>query len=370
MEQYRCYQRFIYLNDADNINIEPNKPEPQPINLPNLQVQDWKVSYDPKPGGEGQMQYDIINTGIGTASKGFNVTLMLSKDTTINSNDIYVVYDRIPYDLNTGKSVYRDQNNAISFRFPEYLQAGIYYMGIWVDDLNMVQESNENDNFSFGERKITITNQLPDLRIETWYAEWDDFSGNGTLEYTVANRGATSSNGGWWIGLLLSQNESVNSANILFAEQINFQLSVGDRVSNQSSFNLFTDVYNRQISAGTYDMYVWADYVDDVQESSEYNNYSFSNELIILSYNYGSGNMSIQSNSTNKKKAYNGKPLPKNVTALKMQIMDMPDGTRSIQFLGDASAEKPIFDKQIHSGNQVIFPISDRMPMPNIKRLQ
>jgi len=188
------------LKDADNINVNPT-PTPAPSNnLPNLQVQDWEVSYDPKPGGEGQMQYSVINTGVGSVSDGFNVTLMLSKNMTISSNDIYVVYEHISSalidaDLATGDSVYRDQDNTIGFRFPDYVQAGTYYMGVWVDDLNMVEESNENDNFSFGERRVDIANNLPDLRVENWYAEWDDYSGNGTLEYAITNEGASYSDG-------------------------------------------------------------------------------------------------------------------------------------------------------------------------------
>jgi hypothetical protein len=360
------------LKDADNIGPNPT-PNPTPgNNLPNLQVQDWSATYDPKPGGEGELQYRIINTGEGTAPQGFNVTLMLSKDTVINSNDIYVVYEPIPFELATGESVYRDQTNLISFNFPAYIQAGVYYMAMWVDDLNTVRESNENDNFSSGEETVTIANQLSDLRIESWYAEWDDFSGNGTLEYTVRNGGSGSAPSGWWIGFFLTQNEVVAQNNyLLFAEQINFGLIANDEISGQGNFNLFTDVFGNQIVAGTYDMYVWVDYSGEVNESNESNNYSFGNSLITLGYGLGSSNLSILSHSpTNSKIAYNGKPLPKKVTPLKMQIMDKPDGTRQIQFLGDAATDKPIFDKQNHANNQVIFPLSQSIPMPNLtKRL-
>jgi len=154
----------FYLEDADNTGSITPTPPPTPAgNLPNLEVEDWTLSYDPQPGGEGELQYNIINTGNAVASAGVDVNLMLSKDSTISSNDTYVVYESIPFEIEVGGRALRNQDNPILFNFPENLSSGVYYIAVWVDDLNVVAEFNEEDNFSLGERTVAIEDTLPDL---------------------------------------------------------------------------------------------------------------------------------------------------------------------------------------------------------------
>jgi C1A family cysteine protease len=363
----------FYLKDADNTGvIEPNPtPTPPPSqNLPNLQVESWTASYDERPGGSGELQYSVINTGtVGVVANTVDVNLMLSADVEVSSNDIYVVYETVPLDIGPGGSVYRDQNNAISFYFPSYISAGTYYMGVWVDDLNRVQESNEDDNFAPGELTINIKDTLPDLVVRTWYAEWDEYSGYGALEYEVANEGVSATTlVDWDINLVLSSDEIIGNGDewILFYEPGNYVLQPGESVyrdaETQAYFQLYTDVLGYSIPAGIYYMALWVDGQQREQESDEYNNYSLGNELAFIGGNNEWASFSSL-RSTQHHESYNGKPLPKNVMLRKVQLLDTPDGKRHLRLL-EETLEYPMFDKQQRSANQVVFPTVQRTLLP------
>src|SRR5262245_12034094 len=121
------------LEDADNTTPpgpeDPTVPPPTGA-LPNLQVVSWSASYDPRPRGEGQLLYQVANTDQGVAPAGADVNLMLSRDQIISPDDVYMVYEDIPFDLPSGTSVFRDASNPIAFTFPDTLEPGNYYMAV------------------------------------------------------------------------------------------------------------------------------------------------------------------------------------------------------------------------------------------------
>lgn len=188
------------LEDAENTTppapVDPTQPRPTSA-MPNLQVQSWHAQYDPRPGGTGTLEYSVVNAGTGIAQAGADVNLILSLNSTISSSDIYVVWETIPFDLEPGTQIFRDTSNQLHFSFPENLQPGTYYMAVWVDDLNVVAESNENDNVSLGSAQVAIENTLPDLVVRNWYAQWDGL-GNGLLQYGVVNQGNSTATSTTW----------------------------------------------------------------------------------------------------------------------------------------------------------------------------
>ena len=355
----------FYLEDADNTGSIIPPPPPPVGDLPNLQVETWSLSYDSQPGGEGQLQYNVINTGTAVASAGVDINLMLSRDSTISSNDTYVVYETIPFEIGVGRGAMRDENNPISFNFPENLDSGVYYMAVWVDDLNVVAESNEDDNFSLGKSTVAIEDTLPDLVVRRWYAEWDG-AGNGLLEYEVGNEGISPTTvTDWDINLVLSPDENIGNGNeqYLFYEKGNSIMEPGSFTyrdeTNQAFFNLHQDAFGNTIPNGTYYMALWLDDADREQESDESNNYSLGGDLVVV------GSHSL-SNSSKVKSAYNGKPLPspKKVSLHKVFITNTADGKRSFSLLENLEKEgEKVYAKQLRSGNQVIFP-SNSIPMP------
>ncbi len=360
------------LRDQDNTGSPNQNPIPTPNptdgDLPNLQVETWSASYDERLGGSGSLEYSIINTGMGTVpANAVDVNLMLSTDADLSSNDIYVVYETIPLDIGPGESVYRDQENNIPFYFPDNIPTGIYYMGVWVDDLNRVPESNEYDNISFGEQMVNIQGDLPDLVVNSWYTEWDD-SGTGSLEYEISNQGLRATTvTDWDINLVLSEDDIIGNGNekFIFYESSDYILQPEESVyrdtQSAATFQVYQDVSGDPIPEGIYYMALWVDDLNREQESNEYNNYSLGAELVVV----GEDPFASFFRSSEKHENYNGKPLPNKVKLQKVELSTGSNGQRRVRFLAaDEKAGNMTFDKQQSSVNQVIFPTARRLALP------
>lgn len=380
------------LVDAENgdttVSEDPTEPVTDASTLPNLTVESWNASYDPRPRGAGTLTYSIINNGSATANAGADVNLMLSKNAEISSNDYYVIYETIPYNLAPGGSVYRDQNNTISFQFPDQLPTGTYYMALWVDDLDKVEESNEDDNVSLSSSQVTISNSLPDLNVNTWYADWES-NGYGTLTYEVINSGgSTTTNTNWYVNLILDPDQVVGNGNeiFLFYETATYYLAPGEYIyrdgRNAAYFNLYRDYWGQSVPSGTYYMALWVDDQNAVEESNEMNNGSYSwNTVSItgtsLSANNIAANSLMAAPESDKGnhlsgKAYNGKKLPPaSVTQRRVQISRTPSGGMTMRFLGQEElteqkhgAQEILPAKTVSAGSSVISPVTKRMSMP------
>lgn len=372
------------LEDAENgHDLDPGQPsEPPPSgDLPNLQVESWSASYDPKPRGSGTLEWSVINTGSGVVESGVKVKLVLSTNLQITSNDIVVVYDEIPFQMASGGGAQRSEadNNRIPFYFQDNVKPGTYYMALWVDDLDEVVETNETDNVSLQEGQTTILNTNPDLVVKSWYAEWN-FFGDGALEYEVANDGAaTAARSDWDISLVLSPDEFIGNGNeiFLFYEDATFSLDPGGSVfrrqHNTAPFNLYTTAFGGAVPAGVYFMALWVDDLNQVDESNELNNSSFSTGTVSIGL---AGSQSIKAQASLSTDAvagrsYNGKVLPSpSKLVRKVKISSTPDGGRRLQFLDtDSMLPEPgaatrVFSKVARASNGVIFPVTQRTSMP------
>ena len=370
-------QQAYAAEDAENsVNPQPVDPTPPPVNLPNLRITSWNATYDNRPGGAGQLQWRVGNTGTAPAPAGAYVNLMLSDNPTITSSDIFVVYEQIPFTLDPGESAFRSADNAISFRFPDTLMPGTYYMALWVDDLNTVQESNEDDNISSANGLVAIVNDLPDLLIESWYAEWDN-SGNGFFTYKVVNQGQTSAAAGWDINLVISPDEVLGNGNdkFLFYEDIPFVLAAGDNVYRDQGKPAFFNL--RGVPAGTYYMAAWADDLNEVAEANERNNISWGWGTI--SIGFGAELQATKEDLDIGLRRFNGKEIPEDLILRKITISTTPDGDRQIQFLDKGQSVRarsstdlpstgvqtePLLLKVVGSRDIGVFPSAKQYPMP------
>ena len=409
------------LQDSENGRAPPpNVPDrPALEDLPNLQVANWSAQYDPRPGGNGSWQWTVVNTGTATAPRGADVNLILSRDQFLDSSDWWVRYEEIPFDLAPGGLAVRDETNPRLFTFPQTLPAGTYYMAVWVDDLQEVRESNENDNVSGSNGLVEIAApDLPDLAINYWWASWNN-DGNGVLEYEVVNNGTAPTRGiDWDINLILSEYEDPEEGEYwyLFYESPLGILYPGEKEwrneNDPAPFNLFQDYFGNPVPAGTYYLSLWVDDLDQEQESNEVNNLSVGNQFISIrrasfskehaakpsqggsatsdasSVTNMPGTTSVLLNQggdaeTKASSAFNGRRLPAGIAMRKVEILDNPDGTRSMVFSGDAaqssakSSRRPIkplrhgqaeapsrYEKVIRAADQVVFPRGEVKHMP------
>jgi len=375
------------LEDAENSITPPPGPDtidPPSDDLPNLQVQSWWATYDPVPRGEGQLEYSIINSGVGDAPNGANVCLMLSSNTNILSLDTYVICEDIPFDLPPGWQVYRDESNTIPFKFPDQVEPGTYYMALWVDDMDVVVESNEDDNLLFQSGQTVITNNKPDLVINTWYASWNSYSGQGSLTYEVANDGNSAAPADeWYVTLVLSDSINVSNGEVidLFWEKAISALDPGNIIYrndfNPAFFNLFTDYYGTPIPNGIYYMSLWVDDLNAIDESNELNNVSTSWGSISVFSGYSHNALSAQeidiAPEKSKNVAYNGKRLlHHDFEPLKVSVSEDSEGRKVFRILNEqeqgqrfGEENNHVFPKEAKSLDSVLFPIEGRIPIPN-----
>lgn len=355
----------LYLEDADNnLSVTPI-PQPTPQNdVPNLQVESWSARYNASPNGEGELQYIVKNTGKATAKMGADVNLMLSTDTEISSNDTYVVYETIPFELAPGETAYRDETNTILFNFPSDLESGTYYMAVWVNGLNVVEESDYDDNVSPASKMVTIDNSAADLIIKNWYTEWDE-NGDGTLEYNIINDGGRATTvTDWDINLVLSNDDVIGNGDewVIFSERSPHLLEPGGYIyrdqNSQAKFNLYRDIDGQRVGTGSYYMGLWIDSDNRQPEADDSNNYSVGNNLVTVSTM-----RRLSTDPPQPKESYNGKPLPNKVTWRKVKVIQQASGYR-LEMLNDTT--QPLFDKEVHSADTVIFPTVKQTPMPRV----
>ena len=388
--QTTVLKQAYVLQDMENTITPPPDPvtPPTPSELPNLEVTDWSADYDAMPRGSGSLQWTVTNTGTATAPAGANVALVLSSDTNFTSNDTYVVYEQIPFDLEPGANAYRDANNAIDFNFPDTLEPGEYYIALWVDDTNNVVESNEDDNISPGDGPVDIVNTLPDMEVLDWYTVWD-VAGDGLLIYDLVNNGASSAPNGWLITLTLSPNDVIGDGDeiFLFGERARVPLEPGDTLyrddSTPASYSLYFDFFGNRVPTGIYYLALWLDPDNSLAESNEINNASLSWGTVGIGGGFGSSaatsearaQSSLQTSAMNGGEAYNGKILPDRHSSMrKVRISTTPQGGRRIEFLdkGPVAATAPrVKAVQAHrraklarARQHVIFPVTTMKPMP------
>lgn len=363
------------LKDAVNSGSAPQPIQPpKDDTLPNLEVIDWSASYTPRAGGEGLLQWVVANTGASTAPAGADINLVLSRDKTIDPSDILVVYEELALDLAPATQGFRNETNPLPFTFPLDLPAGEYYMAVWVDDLDEVEESDERDNLSFSENAISFAGaQLPDLVIESWWGRWNSASGEGVLEYSVANTGNAALNStDWDINLVLSTGTDVEEtfAYYLFFEKADFALAPQQAIvrneANRATFNMYESQLGNRVAPGDYYISLWVDDTQQIRESREYNNLSTDNALVTIS----SGARTLRQASVNHR--YNGKQVPTDASLLGKITIAAGNNSGSQQTVSvELSARsKPeaingvAFEKVIRAANPKIFPISESIAMP------
>ncbi|MBK8970886.1 MAG: hypothetical protein IPM37_05785 [Hahellaceae bacterium] len=382
----------LVLTDGVNADgVTPPVPTPPPQrDLPNLKVVDWDVSYDPKAGGAGSWNWEVVNAGTRRAPAGADVNLMLSVDQKMDPSDWYVVYEEIADPLAPGESARRDSANPMTFTLPERLTSGSYYMAVWVDDLQEIEESDETDNSSFAEAPVEISESpLPDLAIEYWWANWDA-TGAGTLEYTVTNLGSgTTRRADWDINLVLSLTETPREERtyLLFYEQADTLLASGQSITRdenrQGRFSLMQTQDGEPVEPGTYYLSLWIDDEALEQEDNEVNNLSIGNQQPRIdesgvtpaaSSEASAGRSATRAPSSLRFSSFNGKRLPsKPQWVRRVNVVEGRDGIRRVIMADDAevqrtpsiqSVPRKVYSKRIGASDPVVFPRTQTVLMP------
>ena len=394
------------VDGANEYITRPDPPRPprcgQGEARPNLVPNSWSARYNAQPGGTGALQYRVSNTGRATAPAGVNVNLILSTDRIADSSDHWVTWEEIPFELRPGFSAVRDADNPLSFRFHDLTPAGRYHMALWVDDVNEVRECDETDNVSLGRDRAEFRVNLPDIAVESWWVRWGIGvePRYGHLHYRIVNKGTTSiASTDWEIVLVLHSAENANDRSgttyFLFYEDAGDALFPNGAIvrdfQNPGRFDLYKDQFGNYVEFGVYYMSLWVDPVDQVRESSEWNNLSRGiNRVAVGSRGRSTskqstdfGNLVDQETSLGVQEfvsTFNGKVLPEPLWR-KVEIVEGADGSRELIFLDEKfqpeqmsktgrepksqmAEDTTVFEKSNRSSDIVIFPVAGELRMP------
>ncbi len=103
-------------------------------------------------------------------SKDWYINLILDKDQTLgNGNEIFLFYEEAGFSLSPGGTIFRDNSspayvNVYKDAHGNDVPSGVYYMALWVDDLDQIVESNELNNGSYGWNTLDVSNYYGDNR--------------------------------------------------------------------------------------------------------------------------------------------------------------------------------------------------------------
>jgi len=132
-----------------------------------------EVSMDPgqklKPSGNLTFMMELKNIGTAPA-KGFYVGFYLSTDPSITTDDTYIGYGIV--DLEPGES----KSGPVPCPIPASIQPDLYYIGVVVDPLQKVAESDETNNAMATDKPFSIPDGLFDTSSGGLSCEWSSYT--------------------------------------------------------------------------------------------------------------------------------------------------------------------------------------------------
>ena len=343
------------LLDAKNLETISYKASPSAVeemaNLPNLEIMDWQVDYDPQ-SREGRLLYQIANTG--TEKLAPNTTILvdlmlinLAADATKPGEISFNNYEKEDYhyvgseeisaqlvSLAPGEAAARDKNHALEFTIDPSIPEGDYYPYLVVtgyDDESgaLLQESNQTDNIKWMDSQMTLLpNSRANIGIAYWFAEWDYETQEGWLEYYLGNDSEVEIDAGqnWDIRLVLRTDVDSEGNPIEPVEYTIWQETVADtfwpsdmdNLDNQDYpfalalqdergfVNIHQDIEGNPVPAGEYEVIFKVDGGEEawelgqskIQEADESDNTSYSGIWFAVEPEEETGNEESESEET------------------------------------------------------------------------
>ncbi len=237
---------------------------PPDLYLTNVSINPTSV----QSGSNLIMTHTVRNNGQSDAAP-FRISYYLSTNTTLDASDQLLNYSDYVSGL-SASSQYTSATQIINI--PASTTAGSYYLIAFIDSDNVVSESSEsnNKNATF----VTITNPpvAPDLRIELSSLSSTSVQKGSvvTANYAFYNSGGAA--GAFSNRFVLSTNTTYSTDDIVL-----YTSSVGSYAANSSDLGLTQSLtIPTTVTPGNYYVVAYADYANQIAESNETNNGSFS----------------------------------------------------------------------------------------------
>jgi len=233
-------------------------------------------------GDSVSVDFAVLNEGTQDAGS-FWVDFYLSSDTTIDADEDYLIDYQFISGLASNSST-GTRNQLLSLpdiEHPFWTGDGTYYIGMIVDALDGVSESNETDNAGVNlfvdYDDITVSNTLNaiDLRGVSFDAENNLAAGDlFDVSFSVENIGTLAADS-FWVDFYLSTDANITDEDYLLGFERIDGLAGGSGTGLLSD-SLFLPGANNSFwnGAGTYYVGMIVDALSDVEESDEGNNAS------------------------------------------------------------------------------------------------
>ena len=195
------------------------------------------LSFGPNTVDAGQsiqVSEAIFNQGLADSS-AFRVGIYLSADATITTSDILIAVRNLP-SLPIGIT---SAVSGVTTFIPSNTPGGTYFVGIIVDDLDAIVESDEGNNAlaAFGSLTVTIP-PTPDLFVNSFsFTPTSVMPALGdqiTVTETIGNQGVVNA-GAFRVGYYLSGNPLVSKNDILIGSRMISALAVGDSSTSSTA---------------------------------------------------------------------------------------------------------------------------------------
>jgi subtilase family serine protease len=212
-----------YLIPASDKTIYMGNPVAAPITVTSLVFPDLVVSSDmvfPEHIETDQLltiSWQVVNVGPGnTLVSNWLDNIYLSKDQIMNDEDIFLGSSRHEKILDAANG---QTQISKTFKIPEFL-GGNYYVCVYTDALQSINESNENNNIRYSHQQITIQHKLTDLTVVSANAPYSAITGQSAqFQWSVKNIGINPCiNNSWVDRVYLSSDEILNENDMLLGE--------------------------------------------------------------------------------------------------------------------------------------------------------
>jgi len=211
-------------------------------------------------GASIDVTYAVHNAGGSSTSGSSVVGIYLSTDADITTVDTRLGARYMPSLVAGGT-----HTQTASFRIPASLAGGDYYLGVIADYNNRQAESNDENNVGRVETALEVKKEI-DLSISSVSIPVSSVYTGAAIDvtYAVHNAGGSSTSGSSVVGIYLSTDDDITTADTRLGARYMHRLAAGGTHTQTASFRI-----PASLAGGNYYLGVIADYNNREAESWE-----------------------------------------------------------------------------------------------------
>ncbi|VAX04940.1 Serine protease, subtilase family [hydrothermal vent metagenome] len=239
----------------------------------------------------------ITNQGTSDTTTTFYIGYYLSSDATITTADTQIG-SRYIYRTAAGASFTR----TTSVTIPSDLAIGTYYLGAIADHTDRQIESNEDNNVRVAATPLQVIEDVDLVISSVSTPDSQVYRGAPiSVTHTIHNAGGSPTDSGSWVGIYLSSDATITTADTRIGSRYIFRMAAGVSFTRTISF-----IIPSSLAVGTYYLGAIADDTDLQTESNEDNNVRVATTPLQVSQEV---DLVISSVSTPDNQVYRGAPI-------------------------------------------------------------